>query len=277
MHAVTIGLSVVIFGLRHGQLHVLCVGQPPALPFGPFDPKGHRTFDLALRDFVTHQAGFDIGYVEQLYTFGDLGRSPGQDRQISVGYMALTPQTDDLKTPHAGWLPVAGFFPWEYAAPPADLHDALSRWARSPAQRARRIQAFNDNPERVLDRYELMYEAGLVAEAGGTPGWGQAMTADHRRILATALSRLRAKIRYRPVIYELMPETFTLSDLQSAVEAITGLRLHKQNFRRAVLATGHVTATGQMRTTSGRPAALYALNPAGVIANPSAGLAYGRV
>src|SRR3546814_6602410 len=78
--------------------------------------------------------------------------------------------------------------------------------------------------ERVLERYEMHYEAGLVPEAfvdraiepppeiatiSGLP-----MVADHRRILATAISRLRAKIKYRPVLFELMPPRFTLSELQ---------------------------------------------------------------
>ena len=44
------------------------------LPFGPFDPLDHRTFELALREFVTRQTRFELGYVEQLYTFGDRGR-----------------------------------------------------------------------------------------------------------------------------------------------------------------------------------------------------------
>ena len=60
------------------------------------------------------------------------------------------------------------------------------------------------------------------------------MRHDHRRVLATALSRLRAKIKYRPVIFELMPPEFTLLQLQNSVEAISGRLLHKQNFRRQI-------------------------------------------
>ena len=60
------------------------------------------------------------------------------------------------------------------------------------------------------------------------------MAFDHRRILATGLGRVRGKLRYRPVAFELIPETFTLLKLQHAVEAIAGLRMHKQNFRRLV-------------------------------------------
>src|ERR1700760_3525178 len=103
---VAIGLSAVVAAVRDGELVVLTVKHPPdpmaALPSGSFDPAGHRTFELALRAFVTEQTGFQLGYVEQLYTFGDegrdapladLGRPHGSDdgRVISVGYLALTP------------------------------------------------------------------------------------------------------------------------------------------------------------------------------------------
>ena len=64
------------------------------------------------------------------------------------------------------------------------------------------------------------------------------MRFDHRRILATAIARLRGKLKYRPVVFELMPREFTLTELQRTVEAISGRRLHKQNFRRLVEAGG---------------------------------------
>jgi hypothetical protein len=84
------------------------------------------------------------------------------------------------------------------------------------------------------------------------------MASDHRRILATAISRLRGKIKYRPVLFELMPDRFTLSSLQRSAEAILGLGLHTQNFRRALDKTGLVKGTGAMETgTGGRPAELY--------------------
>jgi len=80
---------------------------------------------------------------------------------------------------------------------------------------------------------------------------------DHRRILATAIARLRAKIKYRPVVFELMPESFTLLRLQRSVEALAGLRLHKQNFRRLIEQQGLVEETGKMSMESGgRPAKL---------------------
>jgi hypothetical protein len=120
----------------------------------------------------------------------------------------------------------------------------------------------------VLERYELLYEVGLVPEAhrDGAPtavppeaaiAEGRTMVADHRRILATAMSRLRGKIKYRPVVFELLPPAFTFLQLQRTVEALAGVRLHKPNFRRLVEHQGLVEETGAFATgTAGRPARL---------------------
>ena len=115
--------------------------------------------------------------------------------------------------------------------------------------------------ERVLERYELLWEAGLVSEAGANSDpevIGSAMALDHRRIAAQALGRLRGKLRYRPVVFELVPETFTLRTLQTVVEALSGVRLHTQNFRRLLDRGGLVEGIGEFDTsTGGRPAELY--------------------
>ena len=86
---------------------------------------------------------------------------------------------------------------------------------------------------------------------------GRPMAADHRRILATAIGRLRGKIKYRPVLFELMPPSFTLLQLQRTAEALSGVRLHKQNFRRLVEQQRLVEETGEIDAeTGGRPAKL---------------------
>ena len=87
---------------------------------------------------------------------------------------------------------------------------------------------------------------------------GMPMRHDHRRILATGIARLRAKIKYRPVVFELMPPHFTLLQLQRAVEALAGQNLHKQNFRRLIDQQGLVEETGAISAeTGGRPAKLF--------------------
>jgi hypothetical protein len=312
---VVIGLSAVVVAIGDGQPMVLTVrpqGQLAGLPFGPFDPDGHRTFELAMRAFVTAQTRFELGYVEQLYTFGDkgrdapladMGKGPQADRVISVGYLALTPQAVDTQAPDTAWSAWSRFFPWEDwrdGRPAAlnPLEPALRQWAARASgaraaerlSRARLLFALDDaqwNEDRVLERYELLYEAGLAPEAardrGEAPGapsealaaaLGEPMISDHRRILATALSRLRGKLKYRPVIFELMPEAFTLSALQRAVEAVAGVPLHKQNFRRAVERTELVEGLGRMDSdTGGRPAELFRFRREALAARPAWGMA----
>ena len=285
-----IGLSVVIVAFDGAKPRVLATRREDgftALPFGAFDPEQHRTFELALRGWVKEQTGFQLGYVEQLYTFGDRDRespeatlldTPTESRVVSVGYLALTPETQRLPDAfEARWRGWYRHFPWEDRrnGRPAVIDELigpkLMTWAAGNPDRLSRAQsAFgligNDWPdEAVLERYELLYEAGLVAECARDRGLpvpdvrlGEPMASDHRRILATAISRLRAKIRYRPVVFELMPARFTLTALQSTVEAILGQVLHKQNFRRALDRTGLVEGTGEMESgTGGRPAELY--------------------
>ncbi|MBH0064851.1 NUDIX hydrolase [Psychrobacter sp. SZ93C1] len=130
------------------------------------------------------------------------------------------------------------------------------------------INGYDWVSEHVLLRYEMLYEAGLIPESSNyqpqklPKHWvqiiGTPMYYDHRRVIATAISRLRAKIEYRPLIFGLMPDVFTLSQLQQSVEALSGVRLHKQNFRRLLDSQNLVTETGQSSSAQrGRPAKLY--------------------
>lgn len=290
---ITIGLNAVLAALDGDAPKVLCVERSGGwgLPFGRFDPSTHRTFELGLRDFVDKQTAIPLGYVEQLYTFGDMGReSPratmkgaaSSDHIVSVGYLALAPEAAPAERTDTAWHDWYTYFPWEdrrdgrAACLDEFILPALQKWAgRNAARRARLTTSFGLGDiaweeERALDRYELMYEAGLVMEAD-RDGWtesathmevsqsGAMMISDHRRILATAIGRLRGKLRYRPIVFEMMPPLFTLTDLQTAVETILGFAVHKQNFRRGVLAAGLVEKTEQrIARTGGRPAALYA-------------------
>ena len=139
--------------------------------------------------------------------------------------------------------------------------------------------------EMALERYELLYEAGLVMEAirdgradpsaAMGPSLGMPMAFDHRRILATAIGRLRGKLKYRPVIFELIPAEFTLTALQHTVEAISGRHLHKQNFRRLVETSQLVEPTGGRTTTGGRPAALFRFRREVLAERPAPGIRVG--
>lgn len=292
MSQVVLGLSAVVVAVTEDAPLVLVTRTSgmSGLPFGLFDPEGDRTLELTLRKWVTAQTGFEIGYVEQLYTFGDRGREApiarGADRVISIGYLALAPERDTLDGEGADWRDWYRFFPYEDwrngrpAVIDAEIAPRLRTWAEGHADRRDRarlafaLDGAHWNEERALERYELLYEAGLAPEAArdrilfdggavdeppkGIAALGEPMRSDHRRILATAISRLRGKLKYRPVVFELMPERFTLLSLQRVVEAIAGIDLHKQNFRRLLERAELVEGTGVMEArTGGRPAELF--------------------
>ena len=80
---------------------------------------------------------------------------------------------------------------------------------------------------------------------------------DHGDILSYALVRLRYKLEYTAVGFELLPEEFTLTELQSAYEIVLGEALDKRNFRRKILGAGVIEPSGSFRAGEGRPARLY--------------------
>lgn len=84
---------------------------------------------------------------------------------------------------------------------------------------------------------------------------------DHNDILAYALRRLRYKLEYSAVGFELLPDSFSLSELQSTYELILGEKLDKRNFRRRILQAGIIETTPQRRSGEGRPAQLYRYRP----------------
>ncbi len=282
-HPITVDLVAVLVAVTEGQPKIMTIANASALPSGPFE-FAHRSLQSGLRAWVEAQTGHPLGYVEQLYTFADRGRT-GDARSphnISISYLGLTREDQVGQGFEAHWSGWYDYFPWEdhRAGPPALLAKVLTprlrAWAKSaptPAvQRARWQRAaisfgLDDrewNEELVLQRYELLYEASLIPEAVRDSGGaativpGRPMTSDHRRILATGIARLRAKIKYRPVVFELMAAEFTLLQLQRSVEALAGRLLHKQNFRRLMEQQQLVEETGAIASdTVGRPAKLF--------------------
>lgn len=287
--AVAIELNAVLVALIGDEPQVLTLEDGALLPSGPFEGD-HPTLQTGLRAWVERQTHHPLGYVEQLYTFADRSRAAATlgRRIVSISYLGLTRELINKEGAAAGqhepgWQTWYRYFPWEdwRGGTPASLArqllPRLRRWiegASDPVVRRSRRQRMEINfaeaswnEDLVLQRYELLYEAGLVPEAGGRrpiadplppAAIGASMHYDHRRILATGIARLRAKIKYRPVVFELMPPDFTLGQLQLAVEALAGRPLHKQNFRRLIDQQGLVEETGTVSAeTGGRPARLY--------------------
>jgi hypothetical protein len=265
----------------------------------------------ALRDL----AGTVDGYVEQLQTHV-LGQPPGYDSAsaahrampsavtaLAIDYMALVPPRDVGELD--GWESWYLYFPWEdwrRQKPTCLTHviePALQAWAARPvngsepaahATRAARVRmAFGQdngcwNEERVLERHDLLVEAGLLEGYGNEPvppatdssrpdGLGVALEHHHRRALARAIGRLRSRVKSCPLVFDLMPERFTLFELQRTVEAILGPHLHKQNFRRLVEQMGLVEPADGINTrTGGRPAKLFRFRPQVLVERPQPGV-----
>jgi len=282
--AITAELIAVIVAVTAGEPRVLTIDSAASLPSGPFGTR-HRSLQSAMRSWVEEQTHHPLGYVEQLYTFADGDRTDAATRRVvSISYLGLAREARRSTDSDAAWQSWYRYFPWEdrRADGPSivegRLADPLRAWvetADSTAERQGRrarvdinfgLDGSRWNEDLILQRYEILWEARLVPEAGRTgdrpapdPAWaGHPMAHDHRRILATGIARLRAKIKYRPVVFELMPPTFTLLQLQRAVEALAGRRLHKQNFRRLIDQQDLVEETGGVTTeTGGRPAKLF--------------------
>lgn len=264
-----------------------------ALPHGPFVPADHASLEDGFRQLIEAQAGLDLYYIEQLYTFGNRFRTAeeidGAPRTLSVAYVALT-REDEVPLDGTRWADWYEFLPWEdwRDGRPEELDSLiaphLARWCsktRAPTARLNREERVNvtfGHPGSMeldavltLERLELLYDAGIMAEsdrderairgdaaAPAPVNIGVSMASDHRRVLATALGRIRGKLAYRPVVFELLPGEFTLLQLQQVAETLSGTHLHKQNFRRLVMQANLVEPIG--RTTAvgrGRPAELF--------------------
>lgn len=264
-------LAAVVLALQEGAPAILTLKDGAALPSGPLETS-HTSLQKALREWVERQTDYRLSRVEQLYTFGDLVATspfPTPARLVRISYLALVCEARCTSE----WRGCYDYLPWEdrrgkkSALILKNIEARLSLWAgedREKREHCKTLFGFEGgfwNAEKALERYELLWKAGLVPEA---PHYkdailgGASMQWDHRRIVATALSRIRAKIRYTASVFDLLPQNFTLLQLQQAMEAVSGLEMHKQNFRRLVLKQELVEKlTEKDSGEQGRPAHLY--------------------
>ena len=277
---VAVELIAVIVAVTDGEPRVLTIDDGGRCRPGR-SSSTIRPLQSGMRSWVERQTHHPLGYVEQLYTFADRDRdaATGQ-RMVSISYLGLTREVRPPASPESGWQSWYRYFPWE------DWRSGAPRcW------RTRSLRGCGPGPRRARTPRPGASGCGGSAitfghDGGpGTRSWSCSATSccrrrgwcrkrrqaaragrpvpaadahDHRRILATGIARLRAKIKYRPVVFELMPPRFTLLQLQRAVEALAGRRLHKQNFRRLIEQQDLVEETGEMSTeTGGRPAKLF--------------------
>lgn len=294
--AVGVFLNGAIFAVRAAEPVVAVVpagrNGDESLPCGAFVPSEHGSLEEGVRSRVRAQTGVQLGFLEQLCTIGSRSKEDFADMSssashiVSVSYLALVDPQQCTDRTRATWRSWYSYFPWEdwRSGRPdclTELEQRLDAWAIAtdlpptsrwmPDRRQRVRIAFGGagmtwDEEKVVERYELLSEARIVGTAteddGGLaqrlPRLEHPLLGDQSPVLARAIGDFRRAIKYRPIVFELMHDEFTLFELQKAVEAILGPHLHKQNFRRLVEGCGLVEPTGGLRLrTGGRPAQLY--------------------
>jgi 8-oxo-dGTP diphosphatase len=200
-------VRIVVFSLRDERLQVLLVSCASVQTGSRWELPGslvpiNQSLEETATESVLRLTGLREVYLEQLYTYGDAGRSTGR-RLVSVIYFAIVPagavsQHINIDECQASWFPV------------------------------------EELPVLVMD---------------------------HREVAAYALRRLRYKLEYTAVGFQLLPEHFSLSELQKMYEIILGEKLDKRNFRRRILQAGIIEETDHLRSGEGRPARLYRYRP----------------
>jgi 8-oxo-dGTP diphosphatase len=200
----SVTVDVVIFTLIDRELHVLLVKRK-RWPFEGYwaIPGGFINMDESLEQAARRELEEETGvrdvYLEQLFTFGDIGRDP-RTRVISVAYIALV--------------------------------------------------RFDAQHLRVSDE---SHEVRWVP-VGGLP---EELAFDHEQILAFAISRLRSKLEYTTLAFQLLPELFSILELKHIYEQILGEQLDKGNFYRKIKEAGLLEETTLMREGRGRPTRLW--------------------
>ncbi|MBL8754346.1 MAG: NUDIX domain-containing protein [Planctomycetes bacterium] len=215
-----LAVDVALLTLHERALHALLLRRDAAPFAGAASlPGGFVHIDESLPDAVVRvlreKCGLHGVFVEQLFTFGDVGRDP-RGRVVTVAYYALVPVAALAAARATGELTLCRLdVPWPQT---------------------------QGGPVRALD-------------ANGKP---LRLAFDHDVILGTTVQRLRGKIDYAPVGFELLPPQFTLLDLLEVHQAVLGCPINKDSFRRRLLASGLLAPTGRLRANvAHRPAALF--------------------
>jgi 8-oxo-dGTP diphosphatase len=146
------------------------------------------------------------------------------------------------------------------------LEDAADRLISGLVDRGgtyrEQLHTYGEAGERLRVVYFALVPTGARPAAASSARWfpaaGQSvLNAAEAGILTFALRRLRYKVEYSTVGFQLMPGEFTLSEFQRTYEIILGESLDKRNFRRRMVRSGIIEQTFHQRTGEGRPARLY--------------------
>ena len=215
----------------------------------------NESLDEAAGRELKEETNIDDIYMEQLYTWGDVARDP-RTRVISASYMSLVDSsTLDIKASDdaddAKWFTVSCKLYQEQKTVTEKGHII---------QRLLKLSLSND--EDILSAFVKTVKTveGKVTKIEREIIESNGIAFDHAKIIEYGIDRLRSKIEYTDIAFNLMPELFTLTELQQVYEVILDTELLKANFRRKT--ADMVTETNEYTKDAGhRPSKLFRFNP----------------
>lgn len=189
--------------------------------------------DAAIRVLASETNLHNI-YMEQLYTFGDINRDPRM-RVISTSYMALVDKNklSDTLALKASWFNVM------ILEDEKEMHITLDNGTEVIKFVAKK---------RLLSKTTERYAYEIVND--------DKLAFDHAHTIVVGITRLKNKVHYSDIVFNMMPEYFTLGELQQVYEVILDKKLLDPAFRRII--ANKVEKTTKMKTGEGhRPSALF--------------------
>lgn len=246
--------------LSEKKLRILLIkrGEHPylgkwALP-GGFVKMDESLDEAALRE-LKEETNIDDIYMEQLYTWGDVGRDP-RTRVISTAYMSLV----DSSTLNVKASDDADDAKWFTVSAKTFQEQKNVTENGYVLQQLIRLSLSNDEDDlSAVIKTEKIVE-GKVTKIKREVIESPDIAFDHAKIIEYGLERLRNKIEYTDIAFNLMPDLFTLTELQQVYEVILGRELLKANFRRKI--ANMVIETNKYTRDSGhRPSKLFRFNP----------------
>ncbi len=253
----------------------------PVLPVTGFDPARGISLERCLRDWAAIHTTAKVTAIHMTGARVLAG-------QVQICLVGLV-ENRLAFTPRGGrWYPASALFPWEdwrNGEPEglrATLRPALAQWSAAPTKKGEgprhpRVDSLftskgkNWRSDAAQARYELLYDAGLVPEAlrdrsgaaimvkqSHARAFGQIMHASDRHIVAQSLDWIRQGTQRGDVLPHLLTSPFSLGSLQNTAQAVMGVALHTQNFRRDIVRGNFIQDTGKTgRAHGARPARLW--------------------
>lgn len=215
----------------------------------------NESLDEAANRELKEETNIDNIYMEQLYTWGDVSRDP-RTRVISASYMSLVDSTTlDIKASDdaddAKWFTVS-----------CKLYQEQKTVTENGYIQQKLFRLSLNNEENNLSAVIKVLKTveGKTAKVDREVIESDGIAFDHTKIIEYGLERLRNKIEYTDIAFSLMPERFTLTELQQVYEIILDKELLKANFRRKI--ADMVIETDEYTENAGhRPSKLFKFNP----------------